>query len=111
MKKNKKEELQIALVQSEYDPLDINSVLKYISWSEGADIVCFPEAFSAGRSIEKTSQFLKTVNQQRKEIIKSVCSFLIKPGRQNELLATKKLYVRLKLNLGTTKRILCLYQD
>lgn len=66
--------LQIALIQSEYDPLDIDRLLKYISWAENSDIICFPEAFAAGRTIEKTSQYLKSILGKKNEILKEICA-------------------------------------
>ncbi|MDY6861989.1 MAG: carbon-nitrogen hydrolase family protein [Thermodesulfobacteriota bacterium] len=72
MKKEKKENLRIALVQSEYDPLDIKSLLKYMAWAESSDIICFPEAFAAGRTIEKTAQYLKIINEEKDNILNNL---------------------------------------
>ncbi len=67
-----KNRVRLALVQSQYDPLDSQNIQKYITWAENADIICFPEAFSAGRSIEQTSSYIKKLIDEKENILRDI---------------------------------------
>ncbi len=62
--------MRINIVQTNYDPTDIERLKKVLSDLEG--ITCFPECFALGRSGVETLQYLNRVSDETKSIVEAV---------------------------------------
>jgi omega-amidase len=62
--------MRINIVQTNYDPTDIERLKKVLSDLEG--ITCFPECFALGRSGVETLQYLNKVSDEMKSIVEAV---------------------------------------
>ena len=62
--------MRINIVQTNYDPTDIEWLKKVLSDLEG--ITCFPECFALGRSGVETLQYLNRVSDETKSIVEAV---------------------------------------
>jgi predicted amidohydrolase len=62
--------MRINIVQTNYDPTDIERLEEVVSDLEG--ITCFPECFALGRSGVETLQYLNRVSDATKSIVEAV---------------------------------------
>ena len=62
--------MRINIVQTNYDPTDIERLKEVLSEQEG--ITCFPECFALGRSGVETLQYLNKVSDETKNIVEAV---------------------------------------
>ncbi|MFQ6072388.1 MAG: carbon-nitrogen hydrolase family protein [Methanosarcinales archaeon] len=65
-------DVTIGIVQSEYDPLDTDKLMEDIDKVKKADIICFPECFAAGRSLEETAWYLQRICKDSEKILDTI---------------------------------------